>query len=729
MLNSTNLFAPGARRWLIIIVATVALASLIVVNAWGQDASGPGKSADLTKQARDLVETGEFEQALEIAEKLARKYSTRYSAGRLLIWIRDKQGQADLAQADLKRWQRAYPNDSGIDVLLAWYYRKSDQPTKARNLLIEALQKNRGLLVAYRYLASIEAEEGRRVKAVRWLVKMVQARKSAIDDAQWRVIDIAGSKTEALELLKELRLENGLDRDFSLAWALAAVAQTAQMTDEAVVYYRKAIKLQPRLGQLYVYLIKLQLRQGRADQALATISQADKAEALGVSSFYQLEGLAHLLKDDMKSAIVSLEAAVGLEPSDAGAREVLASALLTVGRPDEAAKHLRRLVGKDSSRQSVYRQLMEAYLADGYAQRAVELATKVVAKPRLKPMTSLTAAQVFLDAKRYEQAVKILDNLSVQPQQRGLWQVLWIKALLGEKKRRQVRKEMAAWLGEINTLDKRAEFAAHMAMVLARNDEKTMSVKLASRELKSNPNHHLLRETLIQVLLEKKDYKRVKKFMADWSTEQNQSHMKRLRTMVLLEEKNYPKAQYELQSLIRENPDDVTSLHLLGAIYESTGKTEQANEQYETILKINPNDVWANNNLGYALAQANERLADAQEMIFLALRGGPSEATIADSMGWVLYKQGRFAKATGYLARAVRLTDEPRGEVLEHLGDAFYRLKENSRAVEAWKAGLHAEQSNEHGDARMLKRLQKKLKMVESKQRPPVAWSVVDQIG
>ena len=63
---------------------------------------------------------------------------------------------------------------------------------------------------------------------------------------------------------------------------------------------------------------------------MATIGQADKAKAVGVSSFYQLEGLAHLLKDDMKSAIVSLEAAVGLEPSDAGAREVLASALLAV---------------------------------------------------------------------------------------------------------------------------------------------------------------------------------------------------------------------------------------------------------------------------------------------------------------------------------------------------------------------------------------------------------------
>ena len=726
MLGSINLFVRGGRHWRSIIVALAVLAGLIVLSWCAEGISWADESADLANQVRQLVEIGEFEQALEIVEGLAQEYSTRPLAGRLLVWIRDKQGQGQRAEEDLKRWQQAYPNDNGMAILLAWYYRKSGQPTKAREMLIEAVQKNRRLLVAYRSLASLEAEEGRRAQAVKWLAKMVQAKKSAIGDARWRVIDIAGSKAEAAKLLNELRREKGLAREFSLAWAVATVAETAQMTDEAALYYRGAINLQPRFGQLYVYLIKLQLRQGRADEAMEVIGEAEKAKAEGVS-FYQLEGLAYLLKDDLESAIVSLEAAVGVEPSDAASREVLASVLLAVGRPDEAAKHLARLVGEDSAEQSVYRQLMEAYLADGRAQRAAEVAAKVMADHRLGPTTALTAAQAFLEAKKAEQAIKILESVSVQPEHKGLWQVLWIEALLGGAKQAQARQELAGWLEEMPTVDKRAELAARMAAVLAQTGEKAMAIELASRELTRNPDHRLLRETLIQVLLEREDYEQAEKFIADWSAEEGKGQVRRLRAMVLLAEKNYAEAGQELQALIKENPEDVESLHLLGAVYDLTGQRERANEQYETILKIEPNDVWANNNLGYSLAAANERLDEAQEMICLALRGGPTEAAIVDSMGWVLYKRGRFGQAAVYLSRAARLADEPQGELLEHLGDAYYRLKEKSRAVEAWKAGLQAELSDKHGDAKMVKRLQKKLELLESKQRAPVAWSVVDQ--
>ncbi|MCK4850911.1 MAG: tetratricopeptide repeat protein, partial [Phycisphaerae bacterium] len=482
MLGSTNLFVRGDRYWRSIIVALVVLAELAVLNACAEGIGSASESADLGNKVQQLVETGKFEQALEIVEGLAQNYSTRPLAGRLLVWIRDKQGQGKRAEEDLKRWQQAYPNDSGMAILLAWYYRKSGQPAKAREMLIEALQKNRRFLVAYRALASLEAEQGRRAQAVKWLAKMVQARNSAIDDAQWRVIDIAGSKTEAAKLLNELRREKGLARDFSLAWAVGTVAETAQMSDEAVLYYRGAIKLQPRFGQLYVYLVKLQLRQGRADQAMEVIGEAEKAKAEGVS-FYQLEGLAYLLKDDLESAIVSLEAAVGVEPSDAAAREALASVLLAVGRPDEAAKQLATLVGGDSAKQSVYGELMEAYLADGRAQRAAEVAAKVMAGQRLEPTTALTAAQAFLEAKKPEQALKILESVSVRREHKELWQVLLVEALLSGEKHAQALQKLEGWLEEMPTVDKRAELAARMATVLAQTGEKAMAIELASREL------------------------------------------------------------------------------------------------------------------------------------------------------------------------------------------------------------------------------------------------------
>ena len=254
-----------------------------------------------------------------------------------------------------------------------------------------------------------------------------------------------------------------------------------------------------------------------------------------------------------------------------------------------------------------------------------------------------------------------------------------------------------------------------------------MAIKLATRELKTNPAHQLLRRIVIDLLLKAEDYAQAEAFIADWSWEEGTGQARQLRATLLLAQKNYAGAEQGLKAMLGENPEDVTSLHLLAAVYESTHRREEANQQYETILKIEPADVWANNNLGFSLALGNERLDDAHEMIRLALRQGGGAAAIVDSMGWVLYKQGRFGQAVAYLSRAVRLIDEPQGELLDHLGDAFYRLKEKSRASEAWKAALQAQTNGKQADADLVKRLQEKLNMVESKQVPPVSWSVVDR--
>jgi tetratricopeptide (TPR) repeat protein len=113
-------------------------------------------------------------------------------------------------------------------------------------------------------------------------------------------------------------------------------------------------------------------------------------------------------------------------------------------------------------------------------------------------------------------------------------------------------------------------------------------------------------------------------------------------------------------------------------------------------------------------------------MIRSALRFGGPDSAVVDSMGWVYYKRGRFGQAMLYVSRALRLHDEPDAEGLDHLGDIYYRLNEPDQAVGAWQRALTAAEDADSHDQQRLKRLQKKLKLVESDQRLPVAFSVVD---
>ena len=212
---------------------------------------------------------------------------------------------------------------------------------------------------------------------------------------------------------------------------------------------------------------------------------------------------------------------------------------------------------------------------------------------------------------------------------------------------------------------------------------------------------------LVNILIEKKKYSRADRLIAGWLAENSDRHTRVLLAQLLLARRDYERAETHLTSLLSEDPQDIQCLHLLGSVYELTAKLELACQQYRKILDLSPADIWANNNLGFYLADADKHLDDAERMIRLALRSSGGDPAIIDSMGWVYYKRGRFGQALVYLSRAGRLEESPSPEELEHLGDTFYRLTESDQAIDAWQRALTAEEDSDQPDARRLKRLQK----------------------
>ena len=64
-------------------------------------------------------------------------------------------------------------------------------------------------------------------------------------------------------------------------------------------------------------------------------------------------------------------------------------------------------------------------------------------------------------------------------------------------------------------------------------------------------------------------------------------------------------------------------------------------------------------------------------------------AAYVDSLGWVLFRQGKLSEALAELEKATKLPsgdDDP--TVWDHLGDVCYRMKQVDRAVAAWKKAL-----------------------------------------
>ena len=86
-------------------------------------------------------------------------------------------------------------------------------------------------------------------------------------------------------------------------------------------------------------------------------------------------------------------------------------------------------------------------------------------------------------------------------------------------------------------------------------------------------------------------------------------------------------------------------------------------------------------------------------MIERAVAGSPDSGYIVDSLGWVLYRLGRYEEAVGHMERAVELmpTDPV---VTDHLGDVYWAVGRTREAQFQWSRALSfIDEDNNDSDA------------------------------
>jgi tetratricopeptide (TPR) repeat protein len=115
----------------------------------------------------------------------------------------------------------------------------------------------------------------------------------------------------------------------------------------------------------------------------------------------------------------------------------------------------------------------------------------------------------------------------------------------------------------------------------------------------------------------------------------------------------------------------------------------EAEEWLEQVLDEFPDDVNAMNDLGYLWADQNKKLSRAHRMIQKAVEAEPDNIAYRDSLGWVLFREGRYADALVELEKAAA-GEKADGAVLDHLGDAYQKANQLDKAVDAWRRAAKA---------------------------------------
>ncbi|WP_212524947.1 tetratricopeptide repeat protein [Actibacterium sp. MT2.3-13A] len=124
-----------------------------------------------------------------------------------------------------------------------------------------------------------------------------------------------------------------------------------------------------------------------------------------------------------------------------------------------------------------------------------------------------------------------------------------------------------------------------------------------------------------------------------------------------------------------------------GIAHERLDMWPEAEADFRRALELEPDQPRVLNYLGYSYVEKQTNLDEALDMIERAVAARPDDGYITDSLGWVLFRLGRYEEAVPYMERATELMPiDP--VVNDHLGDVLWAVGRRLEAEFQWRRAL-----------------------------------------
>ncbi|QDU36672.1 tetratricopeptide repeat protein [Maioricimonas rarisocia] len=165
---------------------------------------------------------------------------------------------------------------------------------------------------------------------------------------------------------------------------------------------------------------------------------------------------------------------------------------------------------------------------------------------------------------------------------------------------------------------------------------------------------------------------------------------------------------------------------VLSSIYVQQDNMEKGEQILEDVLADEPDNVQANNDLGYLWADQGKNLEQARKMIEKAIAAEPDNPAYLDSMGWVLYQLGEFEEARSYLLQATEKDGGEDSTIFDHIGDCEQKLGNEEAARTAWEKAVELESEKASPDEELLEKIRSKLGRDDGEQKEDAAAEADD---
>jgi Tfp pilus assembly protein PilF len=504
--------------------------------------------------------------------------------------------------------------------------------------------------------------------------------------------------------------ENHLRKAFDLApadtrslYALAAFYLSANKPAEAERVFKDAIARKPREREPRWGLSSFYLQQGKTDLSIEAlrevlkVSKGDRASLLRLTELY-------LGRNDEVKAVESVKALLTANKADPEARYLQGRIFRRHKEFDKALAEFDGAIKSDPSILPAYLEKANIQLMRGELE-ACDTTLREVLQRNKNYMPARGAYAKLLAMRQHPQEAlqQAQEVLSVMPNNEDAVaaraEAYRISGKLGDSKTNWTKlceiqpnnSEYWRRLGTVEAMQKDSASAlTHFRKALELKNDFTLAisdilnlhmkdkhfdaalVELDRIEKTSSPSDEIHRF-------------RGEVFWAKGDTNSAESEFRKAieinpnnyQTYILLgqlnvQRNNLQQAIKEVDQLIAKN-DKLLSAYLLKAYYSQLSKDNAgAIANYRKVLKLDSQNVVANNNLAWLLCEDGSDLEEALSLAKAARKKIPDDPEIADTLGWVYYKLKNNTLALDQLLFSVNNRKQPRAEHFYRLGMAYY---------------------------------------------------------
>ncbi|MHC4605262.1 MAG: tetratricopeptide repeat protein, partial [Planctomycetota bacterium] len=143
--------------------------------------------------------------------------------------------------------------------------------------------------------------------------------------------------------------------------------------------------------------------------------------------------------------------------------------------------------------------------------------------------------------------------------------------------------------------------------------------------------------------------------------------------------------------ILARDPNSLPAMNALAMLLQMTGRSAEATTLYEQIVRLQPDNVIAINNLAWALCEEQGKHQQTLELAQRGLKIAPNYVDLIDTRGVAYYRLGQYEKAVQDFTKCLKLYPEgtpAAAATYLHLGRALAGLAQKDEAIENLKKAL-----------------------------------------